>query len=482
MKIKGHSTIELTNVKTGEVERYEDDNMVTNALDLYCADLGMLGVSPLLYNEVRNDLINTLMGGLLLMGSQITENANTVTCPGGNKMIGNGSYNVTADGQDGVTELGSWNATESGWASDGSYKMVWDFATTQANGTINCVCLTSANHGYIGEGNSTSNAGKSTKRGELELAGTPQEYNLDANADVIRRILKVTYADSTATFVDNYNYNYNATYAAEHMSQTGKLKVITKEIPMSQLDMRMSYPMGNTDGQSYIEDVVTDITLPSAFISQLGTNTPWLGGKHGNYYYMLAANLDNLAVGASVQGVKIDLSTLTATGFTVTNTLSASLYLPYGEGGVMFGSGKVAVVCWYGDPATKGVMFQDISNNADTTFVEDTTIFETSGRYFKRCMREESAIFCYRKIDFTDCSVTMTNGSEEGTVGIRPMVDNPLFEDYIPYDNGYWRPSTFRLYHTTDYLATINNLQAAVTKTAEKTMKVTYVIRFSDGE
>lgn len=42
MKIHGHSTIELRNVKTGKVEKYEDDNMVTNALQRFLQDTGMV--------------------------------------------------------------------------------------------------------------------------------------------------------------------------------------------------------------------------------------------------------------------------------------------------------------------------------------------------------------------------------------------------------------------------------------------------------
>ena len=32
MKIKGHTEIQLTNVRTGEVKTYHDDNMMTNGL------------------------------------------------------------------------------------------------------------------------------------------------------------------------------------------------------------------------------------------------------------------------------------------------------------------------------------------------------------------------------------------------------------------------------------------------------------------
>ena len=35
MALHGHTKIELTDVNTGEVEIYEDDNMVTNALNSF---------------------------------------------------------------------------------------------------------------------------------------------------------------------------------------------------------------------------------------------------------------------------------------------------------------------------------------------------------------------------------------------------------------------------------------------------------------
>ena len=66
MKIHGHSIIELRNVKTGEIERYEDDNMVTNALNYYFQDVGAWNINPIYDTNVRNNLIPQLLGGLLL--------------------------------------------------------------------------------------------------------------------------------------------------------------------------------------------------------------------------------------------------------------------------------------------------------------------------------------------------------------------------------------------------------------------------------
>ena len=59
--------------------------------------------------------------------------------------------------------------------------------------------------------------------------------------------------------------------------------------------------------------------------------------------------------------------------------------------------------------------------------------------------------------------------------------DNPFLFSYSNYNGGYWGTDWFTLSHTLDYMATINNLQEAVVKTSDKTMKVTYVLSFSDN-
>lgn len=480
MKIKGHSTIELTNVKTGEIERYEDDNMVTNALNKYMENLGTLSISPMISNgDLKNNPLDLLMGGLLIFDTEITENANTVIRPGGIKMIGNGSYEVTANGDDGVTEMGSWNFTESHWTSDGKRVMVWDFATTQANGTIACICLTSANHGYIGEGNNNVDfASRTNKRSDYAYTGSAQGYSLDSNNNALSRMIRMTRANSTIDFIDYHNFFYDASFANEHMSQTSKLKVITKKIPLSKLDMRMSYPMGNTEGEAFIPKVETEITLPPQFTTQLGNNTPQYACRCGNNYYMLAKSLSGLASGGTVEGVKIDCSTLQVTRFTITNTIGYA-FGDVGEFEVMFGNNTVAVVMTYRAESIDhtGVFFQNISNNADTDFVEvNTNIYGG-----KNHLHEEHCTYGSYKIDFVNRTVLPINGGGGNAAkGIELLNDNPLINDYSWYitNQGWVGQEALYLQHSTDYIATINNLQTPVVKTAEKTMKITYVLRF----
>ena len=138
MGIKGKTTFELTDVNTGEVEIIEDNNMVTNALQEFMLTYGVFNKSIFIDDNMTNALYSSLLGGLFLFDTALDEDVDNTFMPAGVKMIGNGSRGVSNSGA--VTELGSYNSTESGVQSDGSIKFVYDFSTAQANGTISCAC------------------------------------------------------------------------------------------------------------------------------------------------------------------------------------------------------------------------------------------------------------------------------------------------------------------------------------------------------
>lgn len=378
MKIKGHSTIELINVKTGEVERYEDDNMVTNAVQLYLNDLGMFNISPLHTDAVRQSLIPTLFGGVLAFDTAIPENANNIICPSGVKMIANGAYDVTSN--DEVTEMGSYNSAESGWMSDGKYKQVWDFTTTQANGNINCVCLTSANHGYIGEGNSTSLLAKNTKRSDFALGGTPQGVGVDNMPDIRRRIVRGSWTNSTLTLVDYYNLVPTTDHTAEHMSVTGKIKLKTYKVPMSKIDLRNNYPAyASGSGSEYLPVTETEISLPSAFVSALNGGAPSWYRKVGPYYYMIArypiAGVGSGSVGTFGtndvwQVVRINADD-TISSFTVSNP--AGTAFDFWINSIVFSTDTI-FISPYNSTAPFTHYFEDLTDNTDVTVISNSTL------------------------------------------------------------------------------------------------------------
>lgn len=149
--LKGTATIELTNVKTGEKEVYTEENMVTNALrDLLTDDPLALssccgGVRTYMAPVVKNAL-----AGILLLENALEEDPDKYIPPNNNVIVGyaNTGVNTTAD-----PKRGSGNVSEQGMTEDKKgYKFVFDFATSQANGTISSIGLTSYAAGLCGRG------------------------------------------------------------------------------------------------------------------------------------------------------------------------------------------------------------------------------------------------------------------------------------------------------------------------------------------
>lgn len=147
MAIKGHAKIELTDVHNGGKEVIESDNIVTNGAANFMKPIGAF-YNP--YNNFSDPLVTTLYGGLILWDGNIEEDANKYTKPSNVSMVGNAYYGYknTSD----VPELGSYNAFESEVASD-HVKFVYDFTTNEGNGEIACLSLVHKSTGMIGFGN-----------------------------------------------------------------------------------------------------------------------------------------------------------------------------------------------------------------------------------------------------------------------------------------------------------------------------------------
>lgn len=152
MALKGHAKIELTNVETGEVEVHEDDNMVTNALHELLSSRGdfISTAIPELMNATKdNSVINRLTCGLLMFNSTIEESVNIIEPPAGIELVACASK----EGYNGANIMaGSYNLDESGFTDEGGYKHVWDFSTSQGNGEIACIGLTTNTGGKITTG------------------------------------------------------------------------------------------------------------------------------------------------------------------------------------------------------------------------------------------------------------------------------------------------------------------------------------------
>lgn len=148
--LKGTTRIELTDVNTGEVETYQNSNMVTNALRDILKPLG-LSKRP---NRFLNEFVpyyEKLLGGILCFDREIPENADEYYPPADANLVGCASHGMQNNTKN--TFRGGFNQTESEVNLKDRYvKYVYDFATSQANGTIASICLTHKNGGLTSYG------------------------------------------------------------------------------------------------------------------------------------------------------------------------------------------------------------------------------------------------------------------------------------------------------------------------------------------
>ena len=133
--MKGHTKIILTNVETGEQEIREDDNLITNALDKIINIHMGINLAPNDQNLLP--IATQALGGIMLFDGELTEDPDNIHFPTEAHLVGYASVDVNSND----TYRGSWNSVESGKTMTG-YTSVWDFGTSQANGTIKSVART----------------------------------------------------------------------------------------------------------------------------------------------------------------------------------------------------------------------------------------------------------------------------------------------------------------------------------------------------
>ena len=156
MKLKGKTTIELTDVNTGELTTVEQENMLTNVLPNF------FNHNPMgLFNSMSNartlkyfnkhflPICPNLLGGILLFSGTLEEDAGNILVGSSQLPMAYASNNANPYDD---TKRGSMNLNETMVIENG-YKFVWDFSTSQGNGTIAALALTSCHGGAAVYGN-----------------------------------------------------------------------------------------------------------------------------------------------------------------------------------------------------------------------------------------------------------------------------------------------------------------------------------------
>ena len=468
MKIKGHTSIILTDVNTGEIERHEDENMLTNALQSYFQNCGFLNYP----NLDQNNMVVDLLGGIMAFDSEIPENANTVYAPAGVKMIANGSVGTLNNGY--PTELGSFSETESGWQNDGSYVQTYDYSTSQANGTIACVCLTSKAFGYVGEGNYRSQVQKSEGMYINPYAGSITQYT-----GILGTVFNIDLIDSCC-------YSFEITSEEIQVGDevttvyTGHLRKYRLPITKINIKGRQNSPLllsertiqiGETLGAS--NKLMQPYDGKLLIWNYVTSNVVW-GDTFTQYLWTLTT-----------------AGTLTET--TITNTTGESLmcmgtaifdgnycFFPkiYYNDGIKLSTEKIFVLnrntniiesIDNQNGAVRSVMFGDYMSAAGQVGFVLLRGSKTGRIITPRGDVTKKAIV----YDAVTLTAALINAKDEVNANQTASYYRYSVSNLISHNGA-------NLYRNMSYIASINNLDNPVVKTAEKTMKIVYRITFDE--
>ena len=212
--IHGNTRITLRNPISGNIIKdIESENTFQSTVIAKAfRGLGSATSNPLNNSETRNKALwKNMVGGIFLFDKSIPSNSQYM--PKGTKMTANGSYNVTNGGV--PTELGSWNESESG-ASSSAITMVYDWNTSQGNGKIASVCLTSRVGGYIGYGNPSG--------GRMEYSRLKTFFE-DKTLNAVNTLNNIEYAPRC--IVGNTHFQFALSYE-------GTLTVKKAHVPLSE--------------------------------------------------------------------------------------------------------------------------------------------------------------------------------------------------------------------------------------------------------
>lgn len=413
--LKGKTVIELTNVKTGQVERFEDENIVTNAVQYH-----LNAVLTLMTSNYYMPLYKNTLGGIKLFESSIEEDVNNYMIPsvGQNKVIGYASTEVKTNSD---SRRGNLNLQETTMLENG-VQLVWDFATSEANGIINCVCLTSVGGGkncysprpYFVNGSSGYGNSLSSYYGTI----IGQDYENDCFYMVKGdNLLKCKYDPSKIKKLNQLFLEPEIIedYGAIILEGTGKISSYVKNLGLLN---------SNT---LYYASTPYSATLPTTV-----------------KYFTIAtgANTQSIVVNANGEGIYTD---------------------SYERGIIVDGY-------WYLKQKNNDKLYKvDLSNPSNVQL-----------------------------LDFTDAKLSVNirqlpNGDIlSGTAIIDPSSGtfDKIFDQNsqisasssaLLFSKGYVHINTLENGVNDMMLMTINNLQQPVTKTADKTMKITYTLLESES-
>ncbi|MCR0611708.1 hypothetical protein MKD05_10960 [[Clostridium] innocuum] len=464
--LKGKMKIELTDIHTGKRETVLEQNMVTNALANIFKPMG-LDKSPAKLLNGMNPYYQTVLGGMLLFDTPIEENADNLYPPSGVNLIGCASYGVQNNTTG--TLRGGFNQTESELnMADRYMKYVYDFTTSQANGTISCVCLTHKNGGYTSYGGKDAPFGSSYELGMRVCDGHLQYVDTDyTGASTGDKYSGCTVGKTELIFL--ISMEEDAVYYFRIDNST-KITITRRRAYMKSVSvLENPYTAKPLIDSFELEELKTE--LPTNYIS-------YNFDPEDKCLYLVNSASYYLEPNATFIITKVNFANWKVTQYTMTNTTSERINF----NGMRSSYVHRGYIVFRGYNNSNHLYKMEVGNSANVELLKLVNFTSITGS-FALGLNGRIYIEGYSSSTYYLYVINL-NTNEILKVEASRIIGGSHYPCYTPVLNepmlwygSYGNYSTIGYFILSNYLATINNLSEPVTKTADKTMKVTYIIQ-----
>lgn len=429
--MKGKVTIELKNTKTGESQKIEGDNMITNAIAEYLNNLHYmqyLGTGSQLQTNpclAQLPIAEKLLGSLLIFSDSLVEDATKYTIPSNKKILGyaaNDSDNETIN-------RGSYNPNESGATLTG-YKHVWDFSTSQCNGVISALSLT---HREMGK--------------EMVIPKIHYYFNSEygiGNEPTLSFPAGIT---NPKVLILKNNYMYYAVIS------NGNINIYKISCKLSNFKVA-DYILGQTKTTSPSELIAT---IPYGTANYYGFTTD---GK--DYAYMVCPS-NNAIYAQNLNVMKISLSDFSYTTKTITFEEAVECHAWVSIDGYVFAQK-------YNNSGNNTIYIYNLSTDE---IITATLPENVNMNYFG--ITEYGLAYAYKSstkawLIYPDGTIfSLKSFTTSGSRPYLPCIAGTLITSLTTTNS-----SNAYLCFSNHYLGTIYNLQAPIVKTNQDVMKITY--------
>ncbi len=479
-EMHGHVRLDIHHTKSGLTERIEKHNVITTAANEFMWKNYLTYLRSQGANR-PSSLHGGIYGGVFLFKDPIS--GGNMLPLGGNHLVGYAGDLAEAIGNRGIFNAASSEIN----AQEGVAKTVWEWATGQATGQIGSVART---HNVIGNGYFGSRYYSWQQQGLLKtfFTGQPQDYSSTATDSYT--IIGFDKANDKAYLFNSYtNKYYEAPYSTLLTNATGNLSTtlfprntsLIAEICASDysygnaafprwldVDNRKVYSVevtqygANVDGKIKLHTLDLDlgaetseeITLAGCHLSSSSSSSSYYYPTISNGYMYVRGMDPEDSTKLGIYQIKISDRTIrffnltdaaAAKGFTVAEIISLA---PWGVAGI----GLITLVRVSGSIYAKEMLIEE---DGTVVYDEPGLLYSSSSSSTDERDRTLKSLACGLGKDVEMVKINHNLNSRSSSSSSSSNCSSLL---------------------AFDYMATICNLDSAVTKSASDTLKLTYTL------